>query len=185
MTREEAIAVLRREIEPSVYEDEKSIAEAVDMAIEALSRETPTVLEKHQLSEEIPTNTPTDLISRADVLEGLKHSTAYLHDDIYTIVNRIPSAETTGALDDAIAKYVADGLMELPSADRPTGWIPVSERSPENSGCVLISIAGDIEFGAYDRQNSDWAIWRDGYWDEGKRADAWMPLPEPYREDGE
>lgn len=63
------------------------------------------------------------------------------------------------------------------------GWIPVSERLPENSGCVLISIAGDIEFGAYDKQNSDWAIWRDGYWDEGKRADAWMPLPEPYRED--
>ncbi len=59
----------------------------------------------------------TDLISRADVLEGLKHSTAYLHDDIYTIVNRIPSAETTGALDDAIAKYVADGYMLPPSGD--------------------------------------------------------------------
>lgn len=41
MTREEAIAVLRREIEPSVYEDEKSIAEALDMAIEALKRENP------------------------------------------------------------------------------------------------------------------------------------------------
>jgi hypothetical protein len=39
MKREEAIAVLRREIEPSVYEDEKSIAEALNMAIEALSRE--------------------------------------------------------------------------------------------------------------------------------------------------
>lgn len=38
MTREEAIAVLRREIEPSVYEDEKSVAEAIDMAIEALSQ---------------------------------------------------------------------------------------------------------------------------------------------------
>jgi rubrerythrin len=36
MTKKEAIAVLRREIEPSVYEDEKSIAEALDMAIEAL-----------------------------------------------------------------------------------------------------------------------------------------------------
>ena len=40
MTREEAIAVLRREIEPSVYEDEKSIAEAIDMAIEALQKES-------------------------------------------------------------------------------------------------------------------------------------------------
>lgn len=58
-----------------------------------------------------------DLISRADVLEGLKHSTAYLHDDIYTIVNRIPSAEATGALDEAITKYVADGYMLPPSAE--------------------------------------------------------------------
>lgn len=46
MTREEAIAVLRREIEPSVYEDEKSIAEALNMSIEALSadNERPTVI---------------------------------------------------------------------------------------------------------------------------------------------
>lgn len=43
MTREEAIAVLRREIEPSVYEDEKSIAEAIDMAIEALQE-----VQKHE-----------------------------------------------------------------------------------------------------------------------------------------
>ena len=73
-------------------------------------------------------------------------------------------------------------IKALPSAEaRPTGeWIPVSERLPENSRCVLISISGYIEFGAYDRQNSDWAIWSDGYWEEGKRADAWMPLPEPY-----
>lgn len=33
------------------------------------------------------------------------------------ILYSLPSAETTGALDDAIAKYVADGLMELPSAE--------------------------------------------------------------------
>jgi hypothetical protein len=43
MTREEAIAVLRREIEPSVYEDEKSIAEALNMAIEALQE-----VQKHE-----------------------------------------------------------------------------------------------------------------------------------------
>ena len=79
----------------------------------------------------------------------------------------------------ACNKELSKRIKALPSADAE--WIPVSERLPENSGCVLISIAGDIEFGAYDRQNSDWAIWRDGYWDEGKRADAWMPLPEPYK----
>ena len=68
---------------------------------------------------------PGDLISRADAIEAVKHSTAYMHDDLYEAISiRIPSAETTGALDDAIAKYVADGYMlppstltELPSAD--------------------------------------------------------------------
>ena len=78
-------------------------------------------------------------------------------------------------------RQLAEWLKEL----KKHQWISVEDGLPENGGCVLISIAGDIEFGAYDRQNSDWAIWRDGYWDEGKRADAWMPLPEPYREDGE
>jgi hypothetical protein len=48
MTREEAIAVLRREIEPSVYEDEKSIAEALDMAIEALSAEDVVPYEEYR-----------------------------------------------------------------------------------------------------------------------------------------
>lgn len=104
-----------------------------------------------------------DTISRQDAIEAVATVTMSIH----------------------LSNVLCDKLLALPSADRPTGWIPCSERLPENSGCVLISIAGDIEFGAYDRQNSDWAIWRDGYWDEGKRADAWMPLPEPYREDGE
>ena len=52
MTREEAIAVLRREIEPSVYEDEKSVAEAVDMAIEALSADTVPIEKYHELQHQ-------------------------------------------------------------------------------------------------------------------------------------
>ena len=95
-------------------------------------------------------------------------------------------AQNTNTIENELKDIEAMNMgIEALQADRLTEWIPVSERLPENSRCVLISIAGDIEFGAYDRQNSDWAIWRDGYWDEGKRVDAWMPLPEPYREDGE
>lgn len=109
ITREEAIQCIKHELLINVNRKDltgQAIGEALDMAIEALQ----STMSQERVNHE----STNDLISRADVLEGLKHSTAYLHDDIYTIVNRIPSAETTGALDDAIAKYVADGLMELP-----------------------------------------------------------------------
>jgi hypothetical protein len=76
-------------------------------------------------------------------------------------------------------------IKKQPTIDAEPHWIPCSERLPENSGCVLVSIAGDIEFGAYDRQNSDWAIWDDSHWNEGKAVDAWMPLPKPYEGDKE
>ena len=42
--------------------------------------------------------------------------------DAVSLVGSMPSAESTGELDDVIAKYVADGLMELP--DRKYGeWV--------------------------------------------------------------
>lgn len=100
MTREEVVKwleSLKRETGKAENRTLWHYAESIDMAIKALK------------------GADGDLISRADVLEGLKHSTAYLHDDIYTIVNRIPSAEATGALDEAITKYVANGYMLPPS----------------------------------------------------------------------
>ena len=46
--------------------DEKCVfKQSVNEAIEALSAETPTIQEKHQLSE---VDTPTDLISREETL---------------------------------------------------------------------------------------------------------------------
>ena len=118
-----------------------------------------------------------EIIAKAKhaILEGTNIETS--EDEMKVLDNFLFRCWQMGWLDKYDEKVETE--MSLPK------WIPVSERLPENSGCVLISIAGDIEFGAYDRQNHDWAIWRDGYWDEGKRADAWMPLPEPYREDGD
>lgn len=145
----------------------------------------------------------SDLIQRQEVIIALRESGLCYNNwlEVLGVIDAVPNAKEhikNGDLirrQDVLNMIIVAGECEpdlgythlhkvvenIPSADRPTGWIPCSERLPENSGCVLISIAGDIEFGAYDRQNSDWAIWRDGYWDEGKRADAWMPLPEPYK----
>ena len=61
MTREEAIKrfQLMKKILSIPNSDATGTIEAIDMAIEALSEKTSTIQEKHQLSEEIPTNTPT------------------------------------------------------------------------------------------------------------------------------
>lgn len=61
MTREEAIKrfQLMKKILSIPNSDATRTIEAIDMAIEALSEETSTIQEKHQLSEETSTNTPT------------------------------------------------------------------------------------------------------------------------------
>lgn len=65
-----------------------------------------------------------------------------------------------------------------------TRWIPCSERLPEEDGSYLVSgkwgsgkeSVGDCEFSV-----------EDGYFQTAWNFDvlAWMPLPEPYKKDGE
>ena len=62
-------------------------------------------------------------------------------------------------------------LMGVPSADRPQGWIPCSERLPKD-GRYLCDYGDCIDFGRMT--NGEWYV--DG-------VIAWMPLPEPYREE--
>lgn len=69
-----------------------------------------------------------------------------------------------------------------------SGWIPITDRLPENNGTelenVLISTdEGDVQIGFYDDEEKTWNI----YCDDGTAwpvmVTAWMPLPEPYREE--
>ena len=73
ISRQDAITSIKEEYFPSVDDYGEGYNEALNKAIWILekwlpSAETPTVSEKHQLSEETPTNTPTDLISRQDAI---------------------------------------------------------------------------------------------------------------------
>ena len=73
----------------------------------------------------------------------------------------------------------ANKIDLIPSEDRPTGWIPVSERLPEKNGCYLVSTTGENNY------IIDIAYYIEGMWHKASRIKAWMPLPEPYRKDGE
>lgn len=106
------------------------------------------------------TEIASDLISRQDAIEGVEElfACADIGNDEYDIT------------------YM---LENLPSTDRPTEWVPVSERLPEKNGCYLVSTTGENNY------IIDIAFYIEGMWHKASRIKAWMPLPEPYREDGE
>ena len=149
-----------------------------------------------------------DLIRRSDaiaILEDLqsKHLQFCLVPFRIAIekVQAIPSAESTGDLDNAIYEYVKEGLMANPY-NGTQEWIPCSERLPKEGETVLVqfNVKGHcfsweeqryIEFGriSSDREDVKGTGWEwlnesgADYWepDYGNLIVAWMPLPEPWK----
>lgn len=62
----------------------------------------------------------------------------------------------------------------------PQRWIPVSERLPEEGQMCLVCDKGYIGIDTYLGHGGifEWKIYVKNY-------DAWMPLPEPYKEGGQ
>ena len=141
MTKQEAINTLanfKRYISGGVVIDAKA-NEALDMAIEALSEETSTIQEKHQLSEKTPTDRPTkptniptepttearkrepsdDLISRAEAIEHFM---------------RLSEDESLTPYTQMLMIGVSNEIKKLPSADRPRGKWHYSDGKPATIG---------------------------------------------------
>ena len=70
--------------------------------------------------------------------------------------------------------------------EKENGWIPVSERLPEKNKDVIATVKYSGFMGMYGRWLKTAFIDDYGEWNGeciGGEVIAWMPLPEPYKED--
>ena len=74
--------------------------------------------------------------------------------------------------------HIDRGIRLIPSADRPQGWIPCSERLPKEYGRYIVAtkIFGEtqVEVNIWDDEEQRWS-WVG-------QVIAWQPTPQPYRE---
>ena len=84
---------------------------------------------------------------------------------------------------DAFVTYM-ELIAELQEAieqdEKENGWIPVSERLPED-GTYITTLDGEL-VGQEEPFMGMCGI-ENGKWDDEDCVIAWMPLPEPYKED--
>ena len=110
-----------------------------------------------------------DCISRQAAIEALDKR-----------FDSIPMNQTTEIL------LLRKDLRELPSAQPEQPWIPCSERLPEDEQPILFSTTtGRVHQGRFHRDNSvnRWYSSLDKMRAYNNVVNAWMPLPEPYREE--
>lgn len=77
-------------------------------------------------------------------------------------------------------------LNDLEQDEKENGWIPVSERLPEKNKDVIATVKYSGLMGMYGRWLKTAFIDDHGEWNGeciGGEVIAWMPLPEPYKED--
>lgn len=93
-----------------------------------------------------------------------------------------------------ISKIVELLLADLEQEEKENGWIPVSQRLPEKDGRYLVTFKNGIKvcmvgYGSCMRTALGYPIGHGWYSLEEAQyyaedsIIAWMPLPEPYKED--
>ena len=79
-------------------------------------------------------------------------------------------------------REIARWVNDEPTVKPKLKWIPCSERLPEVGEDVLFSVSGIYAAEGCLREDGNWAQFR---WDgiqHKNMVDAWVQLPEPYKE---
>lgn len=87
------------------------------------------------------------------------------------------------------SKKTVDAIEMGIHALKETQWIPISERLPEEEEYILLSFANytGLDIGRYENDGENDKFYpgddEETYAHYGLVVNAWMPLPEPYREE--
>ena len=108
-------------------------------------------------------------------MSHIKDRLSSYHDWMQDIVNRYKLVTARDFLE------MIEQLQEdLKQDEKENGWIPVSERLPED-GTYITTLDGEL-VGQEEPFTGMCGI-ENGKWDDEDCVIAWMPLPEPYKED--
>ena len=92
-----------------------------------------------------------------------------------------------GLLSEAMEKLAR--LEDAEDTNVLSRWIPISERLPEEEKYILLSFANytGLDIGRYENDGEKDKFYpgdeEETYASYGLIVNAWMPLPEPYREE--
>ena len=87
--------------------------------------------------------------------------------------------------------YYAEKIRQLPSAHPEPRWIPVTERLPESGIRYQVTFeSGEVGYADFRNKiffydgSAKENVWEtERYCEDDGEVIAWMPLPEPYREE--
>lgn len=129
-----------------------------------------------------------DLIDRQAAIDalhgyfdGMLETDTWSPCDVYGLIEILPSAEID-------LSGFSDKLWHIAyerGKDEAVRWIPVSEQLPEGEQKVLFSTkTGRVHLGRYHNDNSvnQWYSSLDKMRAWNNVVNAWMPLPEPYKD---
>ena len=103
--------------------------------------------------------------------------------DADALIDKFKNKDANG-ISLVLDRYAIKCIVSAPTIEPEQHWIPCSERLPEEPNCYLVTWdegylnADDEPFYVCEVMAFD-----DGEWDElGDKIEAWMPLPQPYKE---